>query len=207
MAENRNPYRWTVRIVAVLTLALLLGAPTLSGATSSVAQEGNPNLQDVQTQQAVLDGGEGVAPLEVDAGLEATLGKVIVIPPAAFVHDGSAGGDYFMSIARGYVVGMGSGALMLAPLILPEGATKINGVRVYAHDANSGTSASFCLRRITLSTGKNDLLGCVYTSDSTGVEVYKIIPTRKYVSNDRAYQLTVEMREDVRVYGIKVGYR
>jgi len=198
MKYKRRAYGWAGRLLAVLAVALLLGS-----ATSSLAQEGNPNRE---AQEAGLAEDGGVDAWDLAGDLDAMMGKVIVIPPSAFVQDGLSTDKY--RIADGYVVGVNGDASMLAPVMLPEGATRILTVWVYAKDKNPLKAAGVCFRRTLLSLGKTALLGCVGTSDSTEVEAYRITYPKAWqnLSNNRAYQLTLGLPEDVYVYGMKVVY-
>jgi len=200
MTDQRRGTGWAGRLLGVLVVGVLLGA-----ATSSLAQEGNPNRE---AQHAAVGGEGGVDGLDLAGDLDAVMGKVILIPPSAFVQDGNSGDKYFMSFLYGYVVGKNGGAYMLAPVMLPEGATKIMTVYVYARDANEWGEASVCLMRTLLSSAKVSAMGCVYTSDSAGVEAYRITYPKawQHLSNNRAYQLTIYVAEDVYIYGMKVVY-
>jgi len=201
MEGNARRYGWASRLLAVLVVGVLLGA-----AASSLAQEGSPNWG---AQEAGLAADVGVDALDLAGDLDAVMGKVIVIPPSAFVQDGWYTEGYTMDFSYGYVTGRGTGgAWMLAPVILPEGASRILTVYVYARDQNPGDFASLCLRRTVLSLGKSAQMGCVNTSDSTDVEAYRIsYPMAwQHLSNNRAYQLTMCVPEDVYVYGAKVVY-
>jgi len=200
MKHNRRWYGWAGQLLAALVVGVLLGA-----ATSSLAQEGSPNRQ---AQQAALAGEGGVDGLDLDADLDAVMGKVILIPPSAFVQDGWYGDNYFMATAYGYVEGRNGGANMVAPVMLPEGATRILTVYVYASDENSSGTAEICLYRTVLSLGKAAHMGCVSTSDSTEVEAYRITYAKAWqnLSNNRAYQLAMWLPESVYVYGAKVVY-
>jgi len=201
MEGNTRRYRWAVQLLAVLLAGVLLAA-----ATSSLAQEGSPNWG---AQEAGLAGEGGVDGLDLDADLDAVMGKVILIPPSAFVPDGVSSDKYVMDFDGGYVRGWNGGAYMLAPVMLPEGASRILTVYVYAHDDNPYDESSVCLRRTLLSVGKTGVMGCVYTSDSTEVEAYRIDYTMawQYLSNNRAYQLTMWLPEGVYIYGMKVLYK
>jgi len=182
-------------------VALLLGA-----ATSSLAQEANPNWE---AQEVGLAGEGGVDDLDLADDLDAVMGKVILLPPSAFVPNGDSSRKYIMDFSEGYVEGStGPLARMLAPVILPEGASRILTVYMYAKDEKLGDYASLCLWRTVLSLGKFVQVGCVTTSDSTEVEAYRInYPMAwQHVSNNRAYELAMYVPEGVRVYGAKVVY-
>ena len=200
MEGNTRRYRWAVQLLGVLAVAVLLGA-----ATSSLAQEGGPNWE---AQGAGPAGEGGVDGLDLDTDLDAVMGKVILLPPSAFVQNGQSAELYLMSSTGGYVEGKNGGACMLAPVMLPEGATRILTVYVYARDENPFDWASVCLRRTVLSLGKSAKIGCVNTQDSTEVKAYRITYANAWqnVSNNRAYWLTMYVPEGVYVYGAKVVY-
>jgi len=189
---------WAGQLLAVLVVGVLLGS-----ATSSLAQEGGPNWE---AQGAGLAGEGGVDDLDLDADLDAVMGKVIVMPPSAFVHDGYYG-EYFMN-PSGYVESRTGMSIMLAPVMLPEGATRILTAYVYAKDQNVYEEAQICLYRSVLSLGKTALMACVLTWDSTEVEAYRInYPMAwQHLSNNRAYQLRMSLPEEVYIYGAKVVY-
>jgi hypothetical protein len=102
---------------------------------------------------------------------------------------------------------VGGNSCLVAPVIFPSGAKKINKVYVYAQDGNASASESFTFYRIDPATGVVTSLGYVDTGDSAGITQYEIPISDATLSNSYAYQLTTCVQDDIKVYGAKVTYK
>jgi hypothetical protein len=142
------------------------------------------------------------------AGVAAsTLGNVIVIPPASFVPDGLAPDTHFTSFTDGHIQGTDRYGCLLAPVILPPGASSLDRVLVFVHDDNSSESVTFSVRRVSLKKGSSSRLGSVETQDSAGPVKYEIPLKSSSVSNSFAFQITTCLNSpDIFLYGARVHF-
>jgi hypothetical protein len=199
---NRQYSKWLVRssVVVVLLLAAILVAV---GPHAGLAQDpGNPNDQPAPPP--------GADELEAELNAEAMGPSFFTLPPGAFSSDGYDPDGFNILFASGYFTEAFSGSgCLVAPVNLPAGAT-VNGLEVWLNDQNSGSIEWFQLDRIYLATGEVKHMAYVVSPAGTTAGITKLtdstIAYPLITNNAYVYQLTTCVREDIFVYGARVGY-
>jgi len=212
MSERKWFTRLVWVVILVISLSLIL-VKSVATAESNLQTDDPDSADRAATPMGINPNEEAFSqemssPLTREAlSLEAS--NYFVIPPSGFVDDGTDPTGYTIDFGYGYLVGgQVTASCMAAAVNLPLGAS-IDGMEVRLNDQEEIQKEMFALTRINLETGAVEAIASVYSPDGITSGIVSIVSdsvTSPIVSEEYAYQIVTCLRQDIYIYGVRIGY-